>query len=679
MNEDFFDGMDLPLANAKEELEDISKNKFIPLFDVRKFLVRAEDVKDKGIDHFIELKVDGKHTNFRFAIQLKATETKAPNRDGSISLQIKTANINYLTNGVQLAYYVLYSVKQDTFYYESLNDVVKGVMDKSDQWSEQGTHTIRFNKKLTKEAIQHVYKQCIKHGKLNRNLFERLVFSVPKFEGNEKILIDKDLNVTDDLGILSLIEKAGSLLLNRGESARLIELHEKTSRGFEGSGEYNLHVGIAYYYGGQNLTALNHLRVARRSKPNIDKVYHGHLAYFNLLVEASLAMISEEDFEERAKDIVEGDRIGDYIRLKQIVADYKAIMADQPDEAIANFLKAINRLIESESVAIHVKLLARGERVLIAGGHENMRFIQRLFLLKGVEEMSGPDINNRNQLLNEYDQVMESWQEEFSALLTACKEAENYFGYYLALFHAAKVRYEQLVYINAVPFEPPLVNLPTQERLSKLVDHLEACLQFYSNVNHIENQCAVLSVLYEVQHFAHNEPEYQKVIDQLTLLINTYDLPEIASKLEKLKNGMTTHEVFISQVNAIIDSTNSDATEHANLVAQMQEMDQLDAERSPLAEINQVIELFPIGFFQLPDKDRQDVYQAMNCSTSAIEGIENRIRAGMLPRVNVLDNPIIGEGTGRTHLNEPDIVAWRNVFRIRKYFFDNELFRVVPQ
>ena len=87
MNEDFvIEDMDLPFVSPEESLETISSNNFKPLFDVNRFEIRSEFFRDKGIDFQIEIKKSSRYTNFRFAVQLKSTQTKKPNKDTSISV-----------------------------------------------------------------------------------------------------------------------------------------------------------------------------------------------------------------------------------------------------------------------------------------------------------------------------------------------------------------------------------------------------------------------------------------------------------------------------------------------------------------------------------------------------------------------------------------------------------------
>src|SRR5882762_2758780 len=124
MKKDFLDEMQLPQGNSKEELETISANLFRPKFEVTLFEFAQVIARDKGIDFSIEIKRNNSHTNFRFHVQLKATEKIERNKDGTVSLKIYTSNINYLQNSGSTAYYVLYFKRENVFLFANVNDFV---------------------------------------------------------------------------------------------------------------------------------------------------------------------------------------------------------------------------------------------------------------------------------------------------------------------------------------------------------------------------------------------------------------------------------------------------------------------------------------------------------------------------------------------------------------------------
>ncbi len=100
-----FENIKLPKSSSNEELEILSNDKLKPIFNQNGFIVRDEIYKDKGIDYIIELKEKDYYLNFRFNVQLKATDSIKKNVNGTYSLSIDTSNINYLLNNVQKSIY----------------------------------------------------------------------------------------------------------------------------------------------------------------------------------------------------------------------------------------------------------------------------------------------------------------------------------------------------------------------------------------------------------------------------------------------------------------------------------------------------------------------------------------------------------------------------------------------
>jgi len=237
------DEMDLPLANSNEELETISKNFFRPLLDVTKFEIRSEDFRDKGIDLHIEIKRGKKYINFRFVVQLKATDSKKANKDGSISLQIYTSNINYLLNNAMPAYYILYSKVTNTFYFENLNAFVKKIAEENPDWHNQESHILRFTNVLTEDSILQIYKDTIQKGIFHRKVNEKLIFKSASLFPTDKLIIDSDLNVSGDNEIRNLIENIGFVLINEGKWKEVIFVHKNGSGNIATTSKYNLVLG----------------------------------------------------------------------------------------------------------------------------------------------------------------------------------------------------------------------------------------------------------------------------------------------------------------------------------------------------------------------------------------------------------------------------------------------------
>jgi hypothetical protein len=65
------------------------------LSESRVFILQRADRKDYGTDCQIEVIDDGRATNVRVQAQLKGTE-RALNADGSLSVEVRRTNLNYL-------------------------------------------------------------------------------------------------------------------------------------------------------------------------------------------------------------------------------------------------------------------------------------------------------------------------------------------------------------------------------------------------------------------------------------------------------------------------------------------------------------------------------------------------------------------------------------------------------
>src|SRR5687768_7342015 len=97
----------LPKADRNSELQSLSFKAFNAALPVERFVFRHEPIEDAGVDGSLEVKIDSRYTGLKAQVQLKSTDSDEINQDGSISVSVKAANLNYLLNG-QNSLYVLY-------------------------------------------------------------------------------------------------------------------------------------------------------------------------------------------------------------------------------------------------------------------------------------------------------------------------------------------------------------------------------------------------------------------------------------------------------------------------------------------------------------------------------------------------------------------------------------------
>jgi tetratricopeptide (TPR) repeat protein len=346
-----FDDVNLPKVNANEDLETISNNFFRPLFDVRKFEIRSETLRDKGIDFHIELKKeqssgDWVYTNFRFAVQLKATESIEANADGSFSIQIYSSNINYLLNNGMPAFYVFYHKPTQVFYYESANTFFVELQKKNILWNKQEKHSLRFSKLLDDLALSAMYQETFDKGILFSQLNQHLKFVVPKAR-TCGIIIDTDNEIYSVAENIAYIDQFGPELINGQHFNFIIEMEQRTYPRDEGTPRFNLVCGIAYFQRGNLYKAIEFLKLALQKSEVFEQDIQAMLIYTLLNARFLLGILSEEDFGKEIFKITQDPDSGMFFEIEKAYNDISSNKV-KPVDGIRTLYRAIPRIIKKD-------------------------------------------------------------------------------------------------------------------------------------------------------------------------------------------------------------------------------------------------------------------------------------------------------------------------------------------
>jgi hypothetical protein len=309
------DKMSLPKGSRNQDLETISRRVFEPFFDTERFILKPENI-DNGIDYRCEIKYNGNVTGFGFNFQLKSRDDSKPNKkDGSHSKSLDLSNIEYLLNNGQPAFYGFYVVEDNAFYYQHLDEFISQLEKENPKWQEQENHTLRFTKKIDKQAIDSIYNIAMLKGKMLRKINANLSSRLSKSNLGEKILIDYDSNVTTDEEIKETIEKYGFELVNQCGWNKVLELHTKTSNRIINSARYNMILGLANYYKGEYFTSLSFLRKAQNYKSELSVELQNHLIFINASVKLLLNIISQVEYDSIVNSLPEDNHIKFHIKI----------------------------------------------------------------------------------------------------------------------------------------------------------------------------------------------------------------------------------------------------------------------------------------------------------------------------------------------------------------------------
>jgi hypothetical protein len=688
MNDDIINELYLPLSNPNEDLETISNNNFKPLLDAIKFEIRSEDKRDKGIDFHIEIKGTNKsgatvYTNFRFAVQLKATENIKPNKDGSISLQLNTSNINYLLRNPMPAYYILYFKETNTFYFESINDFVAILYEKDINWNNQQTHIIRFNKTLDKIAINGIYNATMHKGKFQRIINEKTILRSMSANPKDKILFDKDFNVSADSEIRTIIEAIGLDLVNEAKWSDILAVHKTASGTVASTAMYNLVLGIANYHSGKWMEALSFFRRAKNLKSELSQELIDHMRFFESKIKLSIGMLTTKQFQEIMNELERAEYLGLYIRLEQAKKTFTEQMdvPGQREKLLAEMASISNHPNADESIQLNVK----SELLLLEGFRINMEYIQRVCRINAFEIELGPNSELRKNSILKFIADNAQWSIEIKELKEKAKLYRNEIVYYNTVLIEAKIRYQFLAQAASVkivieiPGAPELDMPDNAEMCESLLSMASQGFDYFNRIEHIENCIAALSLIYEILHFMGRFDDASKCLATIEKLVELYDLADQRSKVEYLKNGGTTHEQFKSFIDDSTESIENSRKAHDRYVQQRAEMEEMDKEEEKNKgdkpkEGYLHLHLFPIGYFQFPSTSKDKVYEILNVADNAIQQLDEVFEL-VVPVVNILYDKVEEEGYREGNAAARGSKSWDNIYRIRKAFYENKFYR----
>lgn len=204
----------LPKADRNAELQRLSIRALQAALPSDKFVFRGETAEDAGVDGSLELLIGSRYTNLRAQVQLKSTDSASANVDGSVSVQVRTSNLNYLLNG-PCPIYVLYVAPRDEVRYVWARDEWSRLDASNPEWKRQESITLRFQSVLTADAVEEIHRKIRAEARLQREMLDLL----GKASTAEQIVVGIDpetLKITDPKKAKEILIKSGTAVVSAG-------------------------------------------------------------------------------------------------------------------------------------------------------------------------------------------------------------------------------------------------------------------------------------------------------------------------------------------------------------------------------------------------------------------------------------------------------------------------------
>ncbi|MDY4366534.1 tetratricopeptide repeat protein [Pectobacterium brasiliense] len=146
---------DFPKRDRNHKVERLAITAFEAfLRNSNDFFIQSQDVNDYGVDYQLEITVNGQATNIRLFVQLKGTEQEL-NFDGSVSISVSRANLNYLLMH-PYSFYVCFHAPTNMLKICFAENILRNYEQSGKCWSEQETLTVKFVDNISESRLHEI-------------------------------------------------------------------------------------------------------------------------------------------------------------------------------------------------------------------------------------------------------------------------------------------------------------------------------------------------------------------------------------------------------------------------------------------------------------------------------------------------------------------------------------------
>jgi nuclear transport factor 2 (NTF2) superfamily protein len=588
----------LPISSRQETLETISRNQLALLFDPAIFELRPEVQRDKGIDIIGEIKQNGVYTNFRFAIQLKSTESVRKQRDGSVSYPVEISNLNYLLNLGLPGFYILYDYPANQFYIASVAEVYRSLSKKYPPDQLPKSYKVKFTRLLNQQQIDGIYKETFENGTLLKKLSAHIRVHAGTDQQANGFVIDELQDVYSVEQNIEFINEAGYDLLNQHAFTQIVEIEQRTHPRSKASATFNMICGVAYFQQANLFKAMELLKLAHNEIESLHPEDQSMLSYTLAHAKYLLGLMSEPEFRKETAEIVTNENAGTFLQLEHLYNRFIGSKETEQGPRIKKYYESAVRIVDKHPefhdmrVVAHAKILNAEATLLL---HE---------LAKNSLLTMGRKIDVfRDLLITDWlkfdDQFLSQLQElygfalkhrNFLALSNLMMEKIEWEFAKVFHFHAFSNWNKEKLTINSE------VAPDDRELLLKLLADIEKIAETYDRLQQRENQFNCLRRKYEILDFLGNKADAEQCSKVMKELISAFEMNALRRRFEQMQQGNMKHRIFLndlSQRRASVDHVAKNSGIYEHLYGDINEEVNKHLNRKPEWSLT---ELFPLTY-----------------------------------------------------------------------------------
>lgn len=353
----------LPESDRNAELRRISITVLKSFLEHNDELIiwREEPVEDYGVDGSLEAKIGKGMTNFRSQAQVKGTDRPRVNIDGTISLSVRTSNLNHLLNGV-CPMYILYVHPTGELWFVWARDEQQRLQVDCPNWIQQETVTLRLARKLTADAVPKIRDRIVAEGRLGRQIYDSLARTTVGESICLRIEAETLKSLTPDKA-QAVLAASGATIVGSGFPDEAIRLFNLLPVEAQLLPRFQLVCGYAHYTRGRFRAASGFLAEARARAELMNASDRDLLARLENACDHRMGVIDTETCLSRARKLDESTT-GSESLITRFEAARRAVMGEREPNARAKLRRELRSLVHGimadksnpASLCLHAKL-----------------------------------------------------------------------------------------------------------------------------------------------------------------------------------------------------------------------------------------------------------------------------------------------------------------------------------
>lgn len=543
----------LPIADRNRELEQRSITALRAALPSDRFLFRDERADDAGVDGSLELLIDSRQTNLRAHLQLKSTDSSERNKDGSISLAVRTSNLNYLLNGSS-PIYILYIEPRNEIRFVWARDEHRRLERENPEWMNQETVALRFEHILTATATSEIHERIKQEARLQRRIHDTLLLS----SASERIVASIDpetLTITDPDQARDLLLTAGVTIISAGNSQTVQHLL-KILRAIDARlPKIKLVQAYAEYATGRFRRALADLSEVELVRDELSADDRQLLVYLQDACAYQTGAIDAEEYSRRLQQQTVEATPG--IKASYAISNLRVALFAQPDltqrERILTEMRLVVERVTSDTgiadgFKLHVRLI-----LLESEGHQS--------LLTSLDETHSAQLRQALKqdvdiigLLGAHQRRWSDWERRSEELVQHAISLNNPLLVADALAVRVIIRIAHLMHITLLtPLLGVPATLPADVQLFPRQD-AEQSIAIYSTADQPEGEMRVRIALAELLILADRREEAEEIAREVLPRSQAMSYAAIEQKAQMILSRNTLPDIYARNAAQASDS-----------------------------------------------------------------------------------------------------------------------------